>query len=85
VAKPLRATQRAPRRGYTTPAPVGTRYTVHTSAGAFTVEEDGQHWTPGSPMPEGVQPNPLRALARCAEVAAFRGVYAPGRQERRAA
>ena len=72
-------------RPYTPPAPVGTRYQVHTAAGTFTVEEDGRHWTPGTPIPECGQPNPLLALARCAEVAASKGIYAPVREERRLA
>ena len=84
----MRIVTRNPRktaRPYTPPAPVGTRYTVHTAAGTFTVEEDGRHWTPGTPIPEGVRPNPLLALSRCAEVAAQKGVYAPSREERRLA
>lgn len=85
MAKPLRATQRAPRRDYTTPVPVGTRYMVHTAAGTFAVEETGEHWTPGSPVPQGRQPNALLALARCAEHAASKGVYATRREERTAA
>jgi hypothetical protein len=73
------------RPGYAPPAPIGTRYQVHTAAGTFTVEENGRHWAPGTPIPEGAQPNPLLALARCAEVAAQKGVFAPEREERRAA
>jgi hypothetical protein len=72
------------RSGYTPAAPAGTRYEVHTAAGTFTVEETGQHWTPGERLPER-QPNPLLALARSAEVAAQKGIYAPGVEERRAA
>ncbi len=73
------------RLSYEPPAPVGTRYCVHTATDTFEVAETGEHWTPGTPIPEGAHPNPLLALARCAEVAAQKGVYAPEREERRAA
>ena len=78
-----RAHPRRPRT-YAPPAPVGTRYQVHTAAGTFAVEEIGEHWTPGDRMPER-EPNAVLALARSAEVAASKGVFAPGREERRAA
>jgi hypothetical protein len=45
----------------------GTCYTVKTSAGEFRVVDDGARWKPGDPIPEGRQPNALRALARHAE------------------
>lgn len=85
MARPFRATRRTARRGYDPLAPVGTRYTVHTAASTHAVEETGGHWTPGSPIPEGAQPNALLALARCAELAASNGVYASGGEVRAAA
>lgn len=82
----MRGEKKSSRRpAYTPPAPAGTLYEIHTAAGTFTVEEDGRHWTPGTPIPEGTQPNSLLALARCAEGAAQKGVFAPEREERRAA
>jgi hypothetical protein len=72
------------RRQYTPPAPVGTRYLIHTLAGVSEVEETGEHWAPGDKVPDR-QPNPLLALARNAEHAASKGVWAPRGEERRAA
>lgn len=60
----------------------GACYTVRTSAGVFHVVDDGARWKPGDPIPEGRQPNALRALARHAERHAEEEAC---REERRAA
>jgi hypothetical protein len=72
------------RHQYEPPAPVGTRYQVHTSDGVCEVEETGEQWAPGDRVPDR-EPNPLLALARNAEHAVSKGIWASSGEERRAA